>query len=348
LTQVAVFPRLLRAIALGLAMQSAAQPDCLAQTEADAILELPNARLQVIGLKRWTLSMLQDSLARRAPGQSLASHACAAVLRKTLGFPDAAVQYYGPGFQREDTKGFWAVTVIEPQDSARVRYRPEPEDSLPDPPGWAAALEVIEQQNRAFQAAIQRPAFLLASVLPDTLDPDLLPARPLLEFLLTHGTSADRRQALRILTKDANGMHRALSAVLLARFAEDDSTWGTLVDALRDPNGIVSATASQVLGTLGHALPRTVNWTPFVPSLRALLDGTNLFAYNTVLTLLAQTKVSPALARPLLRGGGELLVAKLRSQDPFASHAAHRLLVQLAGEDLGVDAIKWQRWLAAL
>jgi hypothetical protein len=209
-------------------------------------------------------------------------------------------------------------------------------------------LEVIEQQNRAFQAAIQRPAFLLASVPPDTLDPDLVPARPLLDFLLTHATAADRRGALHILTTDANGLHRALSAVLLARFADDDSTWGALVDALRDPNGIVNATVSQVLGTLGHAVPRTVNWTPFVPSLRALLDGTNLFAYNTVLTLLAQTKVSPALARPLLRGGGELLVAKLRSQDPIGSRAARRLLVQLAGEDLGADAIPWQRWLAAL
>ena len=100
-----------------------------AQGTRNAILETPAARLELIGLKRWTLGMIQDSLARYAPGESLASHACAAILRQKLGFADAAAQYYSPS--PGSTKGYWAVPVVEPQDSARVRYRELPRDSLP-------------------------------------------------------------------------------------------------------------------------------------------------------------------------------------------------------------------------
>ena len=100
-----------------------------AQGTRNAILETPAARLELIGLKRWTLGMIQDPLARYAPGESLASHACAAILRQKLGFADAAAQYYSPS--PGSTKGYWAVPVVEPQDSARVRYRELPRDSLP-------------------------------------------------------------------------------------------------------------------------------------------------------------------------------------------------------------------------
>src|SRR4051812_34702076 len=58
-----------------------------------AILEDSTKRLEILGLKRWTLAMIQDSLARYAPHDSLLSHACAAILRGKLHFADAAVTY---------------------------------------------------------------------------------------------------------------------------------------------------------------------------------------------------------------------------------------------------------------
>ena len=60
-----------------------------AQTRAE--LPLRDGRVvEVLGLRRWTLAMLQDSLARYAPGERLERHSCAAALRYRLGFADAA------------------------------------------------------------------------------------------------------------------------------------------------------------------------------------------------------------------------------------------------------------------
>ena len=94
---------------------------------------------------------------------------------------------------------------------------------------------------------------------------------------------------------------------------------------------------------------RPVDWTPAVPALRALLDGTNLFAHTQLMETLAATRVSPELAPRLLGGGGGAIVlAKVGALDPRARTAAHRVLTQLAGRDLGDDPAAWQRWVATL
>ncbi len=285
----------------------------VAQRVHNEILETPTTRLELIGLKRWTLAMIQDSLARYAPGDSLTSHACAAILRGKLGFADAAAQYYPPGLEGQ-TKGYFAVPVVEPQDSARVRYRARPRDSVPDRADWAVALATFRQHNQVFQSAIQSPPFLLGRTHPDSVEPELAVARPLLEFLRAHRTDPDRQRALWTLAHDAGIYHRVVAAVVIAGFAASDSTWWALADALRDQDGMVSATASQVLSTLSRSAARTVNWAPVTDGVRAVLDGTDLFAHNALLDALAATKVAPALAPALLRGGGELVLAKLRSR----------------------------------
>jgi hypothetical protein len=319
----------------------------VAQSVHNELLETPTARLELIGLKRWTLAMIQDSLTRYAPSDSLTSHACAAILRGKLGFADAAAQYYPPGFEGS-TKGYWAVPVVEPQDSARVRYRAHPRDSVPDRADWGPALAIFRQHNQVFQSAIQWPSFLLGRMHPNSVEPRLAPARPLLEFLREHRTEADRRSALWTLAHDGNAHQRAVAAVVLAAFADRDSTWWALADALRDQDGMVSATASQVLSTLSQSAARSVSWAPVADGVRAVLDGTDLFAHNTLLDALAATRVDPALASALLRGGGELVLAKLRSQDPSGARAAHRFLTQVSGRDFGHSAALWENWVRSL
>ncbi len=310
-------------------------------------LETPEVRLELIGLKRWTLAMIRDSLARYAPGDSLTSHACAAILRGKLGFADASVEYYPAGFDGR-TKGYFAVPLVEPQDSARVRYRARPRDSIPDRADWAVAIAIFRKQNQAFQSAIQWPSFLLGRIDPDSIEPRLAPARPLLEFLRRHRTEADRLSALWTLAHDGNSQQRAVAAVVLAGFPESDSTWWALADALRDQDGMVSATASQVLSTLSRSAAKPVNWAPMVDEVRAVLDGTNLFAHNSLLDALAATRVGPSLASALLRGGGELVLAKRRSEDSTGARAALRFLRQVSGRDFGQNAVAWENWVRSL
>jgi hypothetical protein len=265
----------------------------VAQTASgqDNVVENEELRLELIGLKRWTIPMIQDSLRVYAPKDSLLSHACAAVLREKLKFAEASVVYYSTTIDGQQMKPYLAVTVVEPQDSALVRYRGPFRDSLPDRVAWATARAIFEKHNPSFQGAVQRQGFLLGRSRLSAVDSILRPALPLRRFLRDHRAVKNRRLALLTLATDGNWRNRAIAAVLLANFARSDSTWLALVDAMRDPMAEVSATATQVLSTLRREAPRRVDWAPATESLRAILDGTNLFAHNELMEVLAATTI---------------------------------------------------------
>jgi len=315
---------------------------------AQNVRENAEMRLEVIGLKRWTLPMIEDSLRRYAPTESLFSHACAGVLREKLKFADASVQYYQTTVGDQVMKPYLAVTVVEPQDSALIRYRPAFKDSLPPRRAWRPVRAVFEKHNLAFQHALQRPDFLWSDAAVSPADSDLARALPLRQFLRAHRTAKDRRVALLTLATTGNSSDRAVAAVILANFGSSDSTWWALADALRDPEGSVSNTAALILRVLSHRAPRRVDWAPATPALRPLIDGTNLFTHNEIMEILAATKIDSALARPLLKDGGYIVLAKLRSQGMSERQASRRLLVQLAGRDLGDSPGAWQEWLGGL
>jgi hypothetical protein len=306
-------------------------------------IQTPNGTLEVLGLKRWTVQMIEDSAAKYAPGQDLATHACAAVLRLKLGFADASVMAFPVGPHTDSL--LYIVTVVEPQDSALIRYRDTPVDSLPTPGEWRSAVQVFTEHNLAFQRAVQTPGFLRA----DTLDPGVAAryaeALPVRSLVRAHRDTADYTGALHTLANDGSWINRMVAVLLLQNFPARDSTWWALADALRDRDGFVSGTAGMVLERMA---PRRVDWAPMVSELRALLDGTDLFAHNTIMHVLASTEVAPDLAAALLHEGGALVLAKLGSSDPVGRVAAHDLLVQLAGRDLGFAVRAWKEWIDRL
>ena len=312
---------------------------------APATLENAHLRVELIGLRRWTVPMIQDSLRRYAPNDSLLSHACAAVLRDKLHFADASVAVYPAEGQG---KTYIAVTVVEPQDSARVRYRAVPRDSAPDAPGYAPVRRVVAADTPTYQRLLRRADLLRSDRPLAPADSELRPALPVRAFARAHRRPADRDRALRVLAADGNARNRAAALVVLGNFAGEDRAWWALADALRDPAPIVSVTAQQLLAGLVQSAPRPVDWRPAAESLRALLDGTNLFAHNAVMEVLAATAVAPDLAPALLCGGGDIAVAKLGSGGLAERRAARRFLTRLAGRDLGADPAAWRAWAAAL
>lgn len=315
---------------------------------SQVILENTQMRLELIGLKRWTLSMIQDSLRRYAPRDSLLSHACAAVLREKLRFADASVVYSTTTIGDQVMKPYLAVTVVEPQDSGLIRYRGPFQNSPPDRRAWRPIRAIFEKHNLAFQEAVQRSDFLWSKGALPIADSGLKPALPLRQFLRAHSTAKDRHLALVTLSANGNSTDRVAAVVILANFASSDSTWWALTDALRDPAASVRGTAAQVLTALSRRAPRRVNWAPATSTLRALLDGTNLFAHSAVMEVLAATQIDAALARPLLAGGGYIVLAKLRSQGIAERQASRRFLIQVAGHDLGESSTAWQDWLRGL
>jgi hypothetical protein len=315
---------------------------------AQVTLENSELRLELIGLKRWTVPMIQDSLRRYAPKDSLMSHACAAVLRSTLKFADASVIEYSSTVNGTPTKPYLAVTVIEPEDSALVRYRRPFRNSFPNRPEWATVRTAFDKHNAAVQHAIQRPEFLVTDVRAADLDSVTRTLLPLRRFLQSHRTQRHHQLALRTLSTDGNWRNRVAAIMLLGTFSSSDTTWWALMDALRDPVGMVSATAAQQLSAFSRGAPRSVNWAPATDTLRALIDGTNLFVHNEVLSLLTTTRIDTGLARPLLRGGGDMVLAKLSSHGSNERNAARAFLIQIAGRDLGDDVTVWREWIRSL
>ena len=89
--------------------------------------------VEVLGLRSWSPVELEAAVRRYAPGVSLASGGCAVILRDSLGFADASVSSY-VGLSADTV---WvSVRVIEPRDSALIRYTMAGRAALPIPDRW--------------------------------------------------------------------------------------------------------------------------------------------------------------------------------------------------------------------
>ncbi len=323
---------------------------------AQVAYDAPGVRVEVLGLQQWTLRALQDSIRHRVRGQSLADAACMVTLRDSLHFADASVNSLSystePGAAE---RHYLVIKVIEPEDSARVHWRPAPKDSFTvlRPEYAAVILPVTDSLGRLPIGRLLGPLQLYTSNTaaraaairswPPAARED---AERLWGFLDAHRAAADRRNALDAVRRDGPYPNRMVATLVLVNFAQQDSTWWALAEALRDGNEAVREAARTVL----RGLPtRPVNWAPAVPALRALLGGTNVAATQDVLELLDRTHVSPALARPLLHDNGGWVLMHLRAEYPMASYSAHALLVRLNnGRDLGASDAAWVRWLEML
>jgi hypothetical protein len=131
-----------------------AAPIC-AQSPAE--LHLADGRIvEVIGLRRWPIQMIQDSLARYSPTDSLQSHACAAALRYKRHFTDASASYYSP----KPGELRIVVTVREPQDSLLVKYRRVAFDTTGGRREWAEVRDIM-----ATSPATRRQRYSIPDVL---------------------------------------------------------------------------------------------------------------------------------------------------------------------------------------
>lgn len=307
------------------------------------VVSTGRGEVEFVGLEDWTATELADTLRAISPDQSL--HACAADLRKELGFADASAIGY-----LDDGDVYTVVTVVEPQYADRIQYVNVSPDTLPDAANYEKALALYEEDRRSFNGALQSYGDVLVSnrdsvrnELPDWVDAEI--TSDLWDFLEDRRSEADREQAYWRLTTDGNYRNRMVSAAILANFTESDLTWWRLADALRDPDARVSGTAQAVINTILDSKPRKVNWTPALHSLQHLMRGTNLFAYNTVLEMLPQTGLNRALASQLLTGGAnDLLAAYLDAEFGKVREYGQEFLSAVADVD-DSSSPDWQKVL---
>jgi hypothetical protein len=317
-----------------------------AGAQTTTVLKLPEKTVEVVGLRRWTVAMIQDSLAKYSPGDSLHHHACAAVLRYKLGFADAAASSYD-----ENGREYMVVSVVEPQDSGRVRYRPAGFDSLGARMEWSEALTVLTRKPRAFHGAV--PFYLPhlrdpRTPVPSHLRRDSVDVLRVWRFLGEHRGERDYERALVTVLSDQNLDNRLVAAALLANFPERDPAWWALVEVMREEDGAAKMLAGNVLAKMAEHHPRAVDWAPAAGTVHAMLDGTSLFVLPQLLEVLPKTRIGPEQAESFLAGGGRMVLAHLGAEHPQMRESAHQFLTAVSGQDFGYDVARWRAWVSTL
>lgn len=319
----------------------------VAPAPAQTVLRTAKSKIEIIGLQRWTLKMIEDSLAKYAPGEDLTVHACAQILQQKLRFPSAAVTNFIGFGDATDNKTYVAITVVEPQDSAKIHFKPALFDTLMAHAKWPEASEAFRKNPDLSQQAFQTPSFFAARWSAQD-SAKFAKIEPIHRLIMSRRSPADFETAMRMLDGDSNTYNRTMAALIVANFGDRDAAWHALVDAQRDPIGAPGSTAQLMLHSLLERAPRTVDWKPAMQTLRYILDGTNLFVFDGTLDILTATKIDRSLAPQLLAGGGTVLRAKLRSGNTFSKKSVSAFLAHMSGLPEDSDAATFERWMSNL
>ena len=309
------------------------------------VIEGPEGPVEIIGLERWTPQGLLDAIQQTAPDQPLS--ACAATMRLELGFADAGVFGY---LESTTSRSERYTVIIGIEDRARVRYRTAGRETIALPESWQALQSVADEDLRAlgmarelFDLRHDRETARKYAVLFGT---DLAAIEPVWELIAARDGEQDRLLAQRVLANADSWSSRAIAATVLLNFGEHDAVWHDLVSATIDPIGQVSGTATSVLGSLTQMdSGRSVRWDAAREPIAAVLDGTNPFAFKTVIEVLVATGIEPALGRQLIREAPDLLLAHVGARHEITRQPAIDLLKAVSGEDFGADPEAWAEWL---
>ena len=314
---------------------------------AGQVLAGPEGPVEFVGLERWSASELLEAIRQITPDQPL--HACAAVMKGQLGFADAAVHGYVDPLDYLGSERYTVIIGVE--DRARVRYRTAGSEAIDLPEPWQALKSVAEKNLGVLSMASQLtrfrnfPEMVRQLAEPFGFDPTALGR--VWELIDAMDGEQDRLLAHEILANDASWLARATAVSALVNFSEHDAAWHELISAMIDPDGRVRAAADAALQGLARSQERrAVRWDAARESLVALLDGTNPYAFSTVLRVLAATGIEPAFGRQLIREAPVLLLAHIGAEHETTREPAIDLLKTVSGEDFGADPEAWSEWLS--
>jgi hypothetical protein len=312
------------------------------------VIKTPKADIEFIGLEKWTAQDLYNNIVAANPGKPF--HACAVYLTDTLKFADASVT-----MDLFQGRLYTIVTVVEPQFASRIHYRESPKVAQPANARFSSLAEIYRSHPNEYMIALQLAGYHFGKPDYDVsktglgLDEETIAiVRRVWQALDILKTPKDKALALEVINNDADYLNRVPAISVLGNFLDSDSTWQSLIDLFRENDSRISSSATALLTAHAQVQKRLVDWASATATLRALLDGTNLFAFVPTVKILTVTKVSPKLASPLLKDGGALLIDFLKANRQNEKNLAHGLLVQLAGQDLGYDSVKWSAWIKSL
>lgn len=356
-----LLPHVWRSLSLGaLALTAAAQgPQAIRTSRAvsraiddstvsTVFLSEPGTLVEAAGLKRWTIPMIQDSLAVYSPGMTLYRQSCRDAFQRDFTiFPQSVVVQTDV-----DSQVTVFLAVIEPQDAGLITVRKFMGDPEQSRAPWPQLVELTRtrfgQVRQGMLESITARAGGLAPALTKGTRADSVEFTQVWATLAAHQTAEDLTTARQLLLSSPNVHDRLAALVILSNFDQNDAAWHALAGALLDPHGMVREYARAVLRAFTADFPRRVDWRPAAAELHALLQGSDLWSLNETLDMLVATGVGPELAAPSLKDGGYGLMLFAGARNPWARFPAYRFLHAISGQDLGGNPETWRRWIASL
>lgn len=303
------------------------------------ILETPNGKVQILGLRTWTPERIRDSL--HALGADLGSEWCATRMQERFGFASVALNWtHDP---RTNEK-LLIYTVVERAPATPAMLRRAFTVSAPDEERYAPLLRLWDAQPASMQMAMQTPTLLFGNA-----DPTALQAHPhvaqLRDALVELQGPDEAAHARWVLFHDANPRNRFAASIALLNDPRHDSTFWALADATRDTVPLVAIGSTIVLNSLSTIAARRVDWAPATASLALSLTEQRTIGPDVLLRALTRTGIDSAVAAELAVEGEKPLLARLASADTSMANPVLALLRTAAGRDLGRTADDWQSWI---
>jgi len=321
-----------------------------APADLSETLHTEQGSVQFYGLNTMSPRTVLDTLREIAPeGRQLAQ--CVTLLEQKFGFPDVAP------FVWEDSSGTkrYLYATSGPDAAAHVQFRSFPSAEEPHIQ-WFKELRTDTSEIKYLQSTIihvirnyepalrghadstRIQALNTARGRVDTQKVDLV-----LSFLQSHKAESDLDEAIQILANDGNNWNRLIALAIVSNFPSSPDAWKELTGSLRDPYDPASFLALNALQTFAAYQPDAASWKPALPSLRAVLGGTNYLLTPYLLEVLNKTEIKPELGRELLRGrGGRMLLAHVQSGEPRMSPSIRTLFHNASGSR---DPEDWKKWL---
>lgn len=313
---------------------------------AQNVVQEDGNTIEFIGLKKWTIKQLTDSVRKHDPKGKLSF--CATTLKSNLKFCDASVIPF--------SKDSLIITVIEPQDSLLVKrnayfvgdvYLPREWDTFQET--FAAkvfekGLAIETRFNSDDSATSAMRQFIKEA--PSFIKFDTTAFQNIRTSLRTNPVPVE--QLANVIRSNWDAHSRGVASLVMTKFPDNDTCLQSVLYAMNDIGASTTiVNAVDYLPLMLKHRTKPILLKSFYAELRPLTNGTNLVGYYDVLRMIAIGKPTEKDFREIFttEHSRRLLLSHLRAMTPLARKFATELITVVNPKFVSLSEAEQKKYL---
>jgi hypothetical protein len=313
---------------------------------AQNVVQEDGNTIEFLGLKKWTVKQLQDSVRKHDSRGKLGF--CAATLKSNLKFCDASVIFF--------SKDSLIITVIEPQDSLLVKRNAYFAGDAPLTREWDTfqetfASKVFEkglatetQFNTDDSATSAMREFIKEA--PSFVKFDSVAFQNIRTALRKNPVPVE--QLAKVIRYSWDAYSRGVAALAMTKFPDNDTCLQSVLYAMNDIGAsTTTVNAVEYFSIMLRHRTREIALAPLYNELRPLVNGSNLFAYHDILKLIAKGKPTEKDFRTIFADeqSRHLLFAHLKATSSLPRLAANKLITTINPKFASLSEAEQKKYL---